>query len=139
MNNWWVIVLLSIGSYLMGCFNNAIMITKIKKTDIRKFGSGNPGTMNMSRNFGIKLGLLTLFLDMLKGLIPALAGYFVLRGKTLPDAAFDLGDLGIFLCGFFAVPINLKVGGLIGRARLQEKFIVETSKKNYIYCVVSYS
>ena len=103
MNNWWVIVLLSIGSYLMGCFNNAIMITKIKKTDIRKFGSGNPGTMNMSRNFGIKLGLLTLFLDMLKGLIPALAGYFVLRGKTLPDAAFDLGDLGIFLCGFFAV------------------------------------
>ena len=42
-------------------------------------------------------------------------------------------------CGFFAVPINLKVGGLIGWARLQKKFIVETSKKNYIYCVVSYS
>ena len=103
MNNWWVIVLIVFGSYLLGCFNNAIMITKIKKTDIRKVGSGNPGTMNMSRNFGIRLGLLTLFLDMLKGLIPALVGYFVLRGKTLPDAAFDLGDLGMFLCGFFAV------------------------------------
>lgn len=103
MNNWWIIILLACGAYLIGCFNNAIMITKLKKTDIRKVGSGNPGTLNMSRNFGIRLGLLTLFLDMLKGLIPALIGYFVLAGRTLPDAAFDLGDLGIFLCGFFAV------------------------------------
>lgn len=103
MNNWWILIILAAGSYLLGCFNNAIMITKLKNADIRKVGSGNPGTLNMSRNFGIRLGLLTLFLDMLKGLIPALVGFFVLRGRMLPDAAFDLGDLGIFLGGFFAV------------------------------------
>jgi len=79
MNKWWVLLLLALGSYLIGCFNNAIMISKLKKSDVRKLGSGNPGTLNMSRNFGLKLGLLTLFLDMLKGVIPTLVGFFESR------------------------------------------------------------
>ena len=44
-------------SYLIGNVNNAIMISKLKKNDIRKLGSGNPGTMNMSRNFILSIYL----------------------------------------------------------------------------------
>ena len=36
------------------------VISKLKKRDIRTIGSGNPGTLNMSRNFGIGIGILTL-------------------------------------------------------------------------------
>lgn len=122
MNNWWVLPLIALGSYLIGCFNNAIMISKLKKSDVRKLGSGNPGTLNMSRNFGLKLGLLTLFLDMFKGVIPTLVGFFLLHGKIFTIkvgtavGSFYMEDLGMYLCGFFAVighiyPVFLKFKG----------------------------
>lgn len=69
-------VAVAVCSYLLGNFNAAIAISKLKKKDIRKLGSGNPGTMNMFRNFGKAIGMLTLFLDALKGAIPCLAGWF---------------------------------------------------------------
>ena len=72
MTNWIILVIMAIASYLLGNINNAVMISKFKKSDIRKMGSGNPGTLNMSRNFGLKLGLLVFFLDILKGAIPTL-------------------------------------------------------------------
>lgn len=109
MNNWLILFLLFLGSYLIGCFNNAIFISKLKKSDVRKVGSGNPGTLNMSRNFGLKIGLLTLFLDMLKGVIPCVVGFIVLKNvpiKTLFNLSlgeFKMYDLGMYACGFFAV------------------------------------
>lgn len=126
MNDWWILPVLAVGSYLLGCFNNAVMISKFKKSDVRKMGSGNPGTLNMSRNFGLKLGLLTLFLDMLKGVIPTVVGYFVLRDRIftikITDSAgvhtgmFYMTDLSMYMCGFFAVighiyPVFLKFKG----------------------------
>ena len=57
MNNVVVLILFAIGSYLFGNVNWAIIISKTKKTDIRSMGSGNPGTLNMSRNLGLKFGL----------------------------------------------------------------------------------
>ncbi|MBQ0099727.1 MAG: glycerol-3-phosphate acyltransferase, partial [Firmicutes bacterium] len=56
-------------SYFFGNLNWAIIISKNKKSDIRNLGSGNPGTLNMGRNFGLKVGLLVFFLDVLKGVI----------------------------------------------------------------------
>ena len=63
------LVCCAIVSYLIGNINWALLISKLKKSDIRKLGSGNPGTLNMSRNFGLKIGLLTFFLDISKGLL----------------------------------------------------------------------
>ena len=71
------------------------MISKLKKSDIRQVGSGNPGTLNMSRNFGLKFGLLTLFLDMLKGLIPAIVGFFAVLGHIYPVFYKFKGGKGI--------------------------------------------
>lgn len=105
MNKWWVLIILAIGSYLIGCFNNAIFLSKLKKKDVRTVGSGNPGTLNMSRNFGLKFGLLTLLLDAIKGAVPTLVGYLLLKGKVLESwyGNFDLSDLAMYLCGLFAV------------------------------------
>ncbi len=99
---WWQILLLAIGSYLVGNVNFAILISKLKKKDIREQGSGNPGTMNMLRNFGIKIGLLTLILDALKGFLPTLAGKLIFAGMAAPNG-FCWSDLTAFLCGLFAV------------------------------------
>ena len=55
MTNIILLVVLGIASYFFGNINWAIIISKLKKQDIRKMGSGNPGTLNMSRNLGLKL------------------------------------------------------------------------------------
>ena len=74
--------MIAIGCYLIGCFNFARLISRSKHKDITKMGSGNPGTMNMSREFGLKIGLLTFFCDALKGGVPALISYFLYRVKS---------------------------------------------------------
>ena len=53
--DWWQFVVMAVASYFIGCFNFAVIISKLKKKDITKIGSGNPGTMNMSREFGEKI------------------------------------------------------------------------------------
>ena len=74
------LVIFALASYFLGNANWAIIISKLKKADIRTMGSGNPGTLNMSRNFGLKLGLLTFGLDVLKGII-RMINYFIFCNK----------------------------------------------------------
>ncbi|MBR2968347.1 MAG: glycerol-3-phosphate acyltransferase [Clostridia bacterium] len=126
---WWVLVLMAIGSYLIGSINFSIMISKMKGRDIRGVGSGNPGMMNMSRNFGLKIGVLILFLDMLKGVIPTVVGWVVFRNVTLGESTFVLSDLTKYFCGFFAVlghifPIYLKFKGGKGISTTIGVFVV---------------
>lgn len=94
-----LLVLFSIASYMFGNVNWAIIISKLKKTDIRKMGSGNPGTLNMSRNLGLKVGLLTFFLDIMKGALPTLIAYFVFKGKYFGESEFEINTFAIYLCG----------------------------------------
>lgn len=100
---WWEFLLLAIGSYLIGNVNFAIIISKLKKRDIRTLGSGNPGTLNMSRNFGLKIGLLTLVLDILKGAIPTFIGYTLYKDTYFVGTSLPISLLTQVGCGFFAV------------------------------------
>lgn len=78
---YWLFMLLSVilcvaAGYLLGSVNAAIIIsTKKYKSDIRTHGSGNAGMTNMFRTFGKTGGLLTLFGDLGKTLLPILLGY----------------------------------------------------------------
>jgi len=67
-------------SYFIGNFNFARIISKIKHNDITKSGSGNPGATNMLRTYGFGIGILTLTLDAIKGVIPALTGFLLFGG-----------------------------------------------------------
>mgnify|MGYP004638048475 FL=1 len=93
----------AIVSYFIGNVNWAIIISHAQKKDIRSMGSGNPGTLNMSRNLGLKFGLLTFFLDIMKGAVPCFVVFFIFRGQKFPDSEFYISDLAIYLCGFSAV------------------------------------
>jgi glycerol-3-phosphate acyltransferase PlsY len=57
-------------SYLIGSVNPAILLPKIlRKKDVRELGSGNAGATNVTRNFGQRLGLAVLLLDVAKGIV----------------------------------------------------------------------
>ena len=142
MNNFWLLLIFGVASYLFGNINWALIISKLKKTDIRKLGSGNPGTLNMSRNLGLKIGLLTFFLDIMKGVIPSLVIFFVSGERKFAGTEFIVADFAIFLCGFCAVlghiyPIFLKFKGGKGIATTIGVFLVCTSVYGWMWAVIT--
>lgn len=127
--------------YFIGSINWAVIISKLKKTDIRKMGSGNPGTLNMSRNLGLKFGLLTFLLDILKGAIPTLIAFFIFKGYLITNSSYKLSDFAIYLCGLSAVlghifPITLKFKGGKGIATTIGVFTVCESVNGIGWAVV---
>ena len=76
------VILVLVLSYLVGSIPSAVIISKgLLKDDVRQHGSGNPGSSNMMRTFGLKFGALTLFFDMLKGVLGTLIAIWIL-GRT---------------------------------------------------------
>ena len=141
MTNSILLVVLTICSYLFGNTNWALIISKSKKTDIRTIGSGNPGTLNMSRTFGLKTGLLTFFLDVLKGAIPTLIAFFVFNGKVFSNSSFLISDFAIYLCGLFVVlghiyPVFLKFKGGKGIASTIGVLIVCESVHGFNWAMI---
>ena len=70
-----LIVILS--AYLIGNISPAIILGKIKGIDIKKEGSGNAGTTNALRVLGKKAALITLVVDILKGVLAVKFGMLV--------------------------------------------------------------
>ena len=56
--------------YAIGAINPASIIARLRGTDLRSIGSGNPGATNAGRAFGWKVGVLVGLLDVLKGFVP---------------------------------------------------------------------
>lgn len=69
--------------YLLGCSNMAFYVSKFKKIDLRKEGSGNLGTSNTVTEVGLKAGLLVFFHDVFKAVIAVL-----LMKLLFPDKFF---------------------------------------------------
>lgn len=102
-----------VASYLFGNINTALIISRIKKGDVRKMGSGNPGTMNMFRNYGVMLGVFTLIGDILKGALPCLFGWWLLGEEmTFGSDRFGLflGGLSVIVGHIFPVFMGFKGG-----------------------------
>ena len=70
-NRFILILIISIISYLIGCRNTSLTITKILKigSDIRSVGSGNAGFTNVLRTMGKKMAIFTFIGDFLKGIL----------------------------------------------------------------------
>ena len=142
MSNIILLVGLGLASYFFGNINWAIIISKLKKQDIRKMGSGNPGTLNMSRNLGLKLGLLTFLLDILKGVIPSLIAIIVFKERGyFENTSFAIVDFASYMCGFCAVighiyPVIFKFKGGKGIATTIGVFIVCESMHGWEWSIV---
>ena len=90
-------VLLILVSYFIGNISWARILSKKNNGDITKSGSGNPGSMNMLRTYGAKLGVMTLVLDTIKGVIPALGGMLLFKYTGLNQ------NVGLYVAGLSAV------------------------------------
>ena len=74
-------IIMGIVAYLIGSVNFSILISKkFAGFDVREKGSGNAGTTNMLRTVGKGAAIITLVLDILKGV---LAIYFAIFYKWL--------------------------------------------------------
>lgn len=55
--------------YLLGCFNPAYIIAKIKGVDILAHGSHNPGASNATITMGWKIGIFVAVCDIMKAFL----------------------------------------------------------------------
>ena len=74
------IVLICVAAYMVGSINFATLIARLNSKDIKKIGSGNPGTMNVLRTMGKVWGIVVFFLDSVKGVAFALIGRYLVNG-----------------------------------------------------------
>jgi len=64
--------------FLLGALPFSVWLGKlVLRTDIRRYGDGNPGGTNVLRAGNTGLGLLVIFLDMLKGAAPVALAHYV--------------------------------------------------------------
>ena len=99
------IIVISILSYLMGSIPFGFILTKIfLKKDIRGIGSGNIGATNALRTGNKSLGYGTLFLDVIKAVIPVI---YVKLNYT--DYIF-IASLCVFLGHVFPIWLKFKGG-----------------------------
>jgi len=100
-------ILFPLAGYIVGSIPFGLLLSKTcADIDITKKGSGNIGATNVSRELGIRWGIVTLILDAMKGFLPAFSACYLFPGlETL-----------IILTGIFSFfghlfPIFLKFRG----------------------------
>ena len=86
-------------AYLLGGIPFGLLLAKAQGVDIRQVGSGNIGATNVVRALGPRFGFVTFGLDMLKGLIPAVATTLLVKKALGPLHPQTLS----FLAGGMAV------------------------------------
>lgn len=93
-------------AYLLGSISSAILMCKaFRLDDPRLRGSGNPGATNVYRLGGPIPAGLTLLGDVLKGMIPVWAAYF------LGLSPIELGFVAIAACLGHIYPLYFKFQG----------------------------
>jgi len=118
-------------SYLIGSLPFGLLITRAMALgDIRKVSSGNIGAANAMRMGGLRVGLIVVILDMLKGFVAAYLGW------RLDGATFGA------LCGLFAIighcfPVWLKFKGGKGVGPLFGVFLA-INPLIFVACGISY-
>ncbi len=88
--------------YLLGSINSALIVSRLLyHDDIRRHGSGNGGTTNMLRIYGVKAALLTFFGDVLKTALSVLFAFCML-GAGWVGHGFAL-NASAYLAGLFCI------------------------------------
>ncbi|MBW1735358.1 MAG: glycerol-3-phosphate 1-O-acyltransferase PlsY [Deltaproteobacteria bacterium] len=83
------------GAYLLGAIPFGKIIARYAaRIDITKQGSGNIGATNVARELGMKWGIITLILDLLKGFVPVILFSLLSDQGAAPDQT-ALASIGI--------------------------------------------
>ncbi len=106
MTAYWHYLLLP-AAYLLGSISSAIVVTRIMRLeDPRSVGSRNPGATNVLRYGGKTAAALTLFGDLLKGVVAVL----VARAFTPDPTVLALAGLSAFLGHLYPVFFGFRGG-----------------------------
>jgi len=124
-------IVIAIIAYLIGSVNFSVITSKkMAGFDVREKGSGNAGTTNMLRSVGKKAALITLVLDILKGVIAIgiaiiiglifknsdkallvqIAALLVVLGHTFPIFFGFKGGKGVATALGVLLMVNWKIG-----------------------------
>lgn len=97
-------------AYLIGSINSSILISKaVSGKDIRESGSGNAGATNMLRTMGKKYAVITLILDILKGVVAVLVAKLSVIGGGYDWSIYAAG-LAVIVGHCFPVFFGFKGG-----------------------------
>ena len=81
------LILCIVLAFFLGSIPFGLVIARtFKGIDPRKAGSGNIGSTNVARLCGLPWGLLTLFCDIMKGLLPVLLAVQILPSPFMQSA-----------------------------------------------------
>ena len=99
-----ILIAMCLAAYCIGCISPSTIIARAKGIDIKREGSGNAGTTNALRVLGKKAAVITLAVDILKGVVSVLLGWFA------------AGQIGAILCVLFVMlghiwPVFLRFKG----------------------------
>ncbi len=124
-------ITVAIVAYAIGSINFAVIFSKkFAGFDVRERGSKNAGTTNVLRTVGVKVALLTLTCDILKGVVAVLAailakmmwtgfdpvtlkyiaGLMVIIGHTFPIFFDFKGGKGVATAIGVLLMLNWKIG-----------------------------
>jgi len=104
-------IIFAIAAYGLGSIPFGKLIAGyVAHIDITRRGSGNIGATNVARELGLKWGITTLILDMLKGLAPLLLFSWY---DATSGSGHDMALAGIGLCALLGhmFPLFLKFHG----------------------------
>lgn len=96
-------ILAAVIAYLLGSVCSSIPLSKrCKGVDIRTKGSGNAGATNVARVFGLRMGFITLGLDMAKTVAAMLIGQQLcgVMGEAISGAFCIIGHCFPLYFGF---------------------------------------
>jgi glycerol-3-phosphate acyltransferase PlsY len=104
-----------LGGYLVGSLSFAVIVSRaMGLADPRSYGSGNPGATNVLRSGSKPAAVLTLLLDVVKGVVPVLAARWAAARWGIAGDALDwspaLAGLGAFLGHLWPVYFRFKGG-----------------------------
>lgn len=129
-------IIMGMIAYLIGSVNFSILISKkVAGFDVREKGSGNAGTTNVLRSVGKGAAIITLILDILKGVVTIyiailygnivsklaniavdnsilvqIAGIFVIIGHTFPIYFGFKGGKGVATALGILLTTNYQIG-----------------------------
>ena len=98
-------VLLVLAGYILGSVPTGFLVGHAYGVDVRRVGSGNIGTANVLRAAGKGAAVLTLFGDMLKGLVPVVAA------RMLTEDEWTIAAVALAALVGHCFPVFLKFRG----------------------------
>jgi acyl phosphate:glycerol-3-phosphate acyltransferase len=84
------LLILIVAGYFVGSIPFGLLVGWTRGIDVRKSGSGNIGASNVGRLLGKRYFFFVMFLDLLKSMIPMLAGAYVTAGSSESSPMFFL-------------------------------------------------